>query len=106
MSLLSVILFIILQSGKSLILQKKRAFAKYYDNVEDSRDISGFSRFLSGGIGGISSQLSTSLLYIFPQVRGLIFLRTGIYPIETLKVTPRAFECCSTLTLTLDANDE
>ncbi|KDR83676.1 hypothetical protein GALMADRAFT_110441 [Galerina marginata CBS 339.88] len=44
----------------------KRAFAKYFDKVEDSRDISGFSRFLSGGIGGISSQLS-------------------IYPIETLK---------------------
>ncbi|KAF8913961.1 mitochondrial carrier domain-containing protein [Gymnopilus junonius] len=44
----------------------KRAFAKYYDLVEDSRDISGFSRFLSGGIGGISSQLT-------------------IYPIETLK---------------------
>ncbi|KAJ7129594.1 mitochondrial carrier domain-containing protein [Mycena epipterygia] len=44
----------------------KRAFARYWDNVEDSRDISGVSRFLSGGIGGISSQLS-------------------IYPIETLK---------------------
>ncbi|KAF8165282.1 mitochondrial carrier [Crassisporium funariophilum] len=44
----------------------KRAFAKYWDKVEDSRDISGISRFLSGGIGGISSQLS-------------------IYPIETLK---------------------
>ncbi|KAH7920164.1 mitochondrial carrier [Leucogyrophana mollusca] len=44
----------------------KRAFAKYVDHVEDSRDISGTSRFLSGGIGGISSQLS-------------------IYPIETLK---------------------
>ncbi|KAJ3505885.1 hypothetical protein NLJ89_g7175 [Agrocybe chaxingu] len=44
----------------------KRAFAKYWDKVEDSRDISGVSRFLSGGIGGISSQLS-------------------IYPIETLK---------------------
>ncbi|KAH7914187.1 mitochondrial carrier [Hygrophoropsis aurantiaca] len=44
----------------------KRTFAKYIDHVEDSRDISGTSRFLSGGIGGISSQLS-------------------IYPIETLK---------------------
>ncbi|EGO01954.1 hypothetical protein SERLA73DRAFT_177617 [Serpula lacrymans var. lacrymans S7.3] len=44
----------------------KRAFAKYWDHVEDSRDISGVSRFLSGGIGGLSSQLS-------------------IYPIETLK---------------------
>ncbi|TFK43469.1 mitochondrial carrier [Crucibulum laeve] len=44
----------------------KRAFAKYWDKVEDPREISGVSRFLSGGIGGISSQLS-------------------IYPIETLK---------------------
>ncbi|KAJ7498844.1 mitochondrial carrier [Mycena latifolia] len=44
----------------------KRAFAQYWDKVDDSRDISGVSRFLSGGIGGISSQLS-------------------IYPIETLK---------------------
>ncbi|EEB92040.1 hypothetical protein MPER_09505, partial [Moniliophthora perniciosa FA553] len=44
----------------------KRAFAKYWDNVDDPRNISGVSRFLSGGIGGISSQLS-------------------IYPIETLK---------------------
>ncbi|KAI0307316.1 mitochondrial carrier domain-containing protein [Multifurca ochricompacta] len=44
----------------------KRFFARYADNVEDIRDISGTSRFLSGGIGGITSQLS-------------------IYPIETLK---------------------
>ncbi|KAG1872678.1 mitochondrial carrier [Suillus tomentosus] len=44
----------------------KRAFAQYWDRVEDTRDISGTSRFLSGGLGGISSQLS-------------------IYPIETLK---------------------
>ncbi|KAF8450601.1 mitochondrial carrier domain-containing protein [Boletus edulis BED1] len=44
----------------------KRAFGKYWDHVEDPRDISGSSRFLSGGIGGIASQLS-------------------IYPIETLK---------------------
>ncbi|PWN48265.1 mitochondrial carrier [Violaceomyces palustris] len=44
----------------------KRAFAKYVDNVSDSRDISGTSRFMSGGFGGITSQLA-------------------IYPIETLK---------------------
>jgi solute carrier family 25 phosphate transporter 23/24/25/41 len=44
----------------------KRAFAKYVDNVQDSRDISGTSRFMSGGIGGITSQLA-------------------IYPVETLK---------------------
>ncbi|KAF5388157.1 hypothetical protein D9615_000463 [Tricholomella constricta] len=44
----------------------KRAFAEYWDKVDDPREISGVSRFLSGGIGGISSQLS-------------------IYPIETLK---------------------
>ena len=35
----------------------KRAFAKYVDGVHDSRDISGVSRFVSGGIGGITSQL-------------------------------------------------
>lgn len=44
----------------------KRAFAKYVDHVQDSRDISGSSRFMSGGIGGITSQLA-------------------IYPVETLK---------------------
>jgi solute carrier family 25 (mitochondrial phosphate transporter), member 23/24/25/41 len=44
----------------------KRAFAKYVDGVSDSRDISGGSRFMSGGIGGITSQLA-------------------IYPVETLK---------------------
>ncbi|KXN89640.1 Calcium-binding mitochondrial carrier SAL1 [Leucoagaricus sp. SymC.cos] len=45
---------------------QKRAFAKYWDHVDDPREISSVSRFLSGGIGGISSQLS-------------------IYPLETLK---------------------
>ncbi|THH14673.1 hypothetical protein EW146_g5689 [Bondarzewia mesenterica] len=44
----------------------KRMFARYVDGVDDLRDISGVSRFLSGGLGGISSQLT-------------------IYPIETLK---------------------
>jgi hypothetical protein len=37
---------------------QKRLFAHYVDNVEDVREISGTSRFLSGGIGGITSQLS------------------------------------------------
>lgn len=44
----------------------KRAFAHYWDCVDDPRKISGTSRFLAGGIGGISAQLS-------------------IYPIETVK---------------------
>ncbi|KAI0940015.1 hypothetical protein AcV5_001236 [Taiwanofungus camphoratus] len=44
----------------------KRMFARYWDKVDDPREISGVSRFLSGGMGGITSQLS-------------------IYPIETLK---------------------
>ncbi|KAG8820935.1 hypothetical protein FRC17_009975 [Serendipita sp. 399] len=39
----------------------KRMFAKYYDHVEDSREISGTSRFLSGGIGGLTSQLSIDM---------------------------------------------
>lgn len=51
-------------------------FAKYLDNVSDARDISGFSRFMSGGIGGITSQLGTCA-HISPP--------TAIYPIETLK---------------------
>ncbi|GJJ07618.1 hypothetical protein Clacol_001822 [Clathrus columnatus] len=46
--------------------QTKRLFARHWDHVEDSRNISGTSRFISGGIGGITSQLF-------------------IYPIETLK---------------------
>lgn len=37
---------------------QKRTFAKYWDHVDDPREISSVSRFLSGGIGGISSQLS------------------------------------------------
>jgi solute carrier family 25 phosphate transporter 23/24/25/41 len=36
----------------------KRAFAKYWDNVDDVREISGGSRFMAGGIGGLTSQLS------------------------------------------------
>ena len=39
---------------------QKRFFAHYVDDVEDIRDISGTSRFMSGGIGGITSQLSES----------------------------------------------
>ena len=38
----------------------KRLFARYVDGVEDPRYISGTSRFISGGIGGITSQLCKS----------------------------------------------
>ncbi|KAG8903969.1 hypothetical protein FRB99_002448 [Tulasnella sp. 403] len=44
----------------------KRFFAKHWDQVDDPSQISGASRFVSGGIGGIVSQFS-------------------IYPLETLK---------------------
>ncbi|QRV77972.1 hypothetical protein RhiJN_05987 [Ceratobasidium sp. AG-Ba] len=44
----------------------KRFFARYVDEVEDIRDISVASRFISGGIGGITSSFV-------------------IYPVETLK---------------------
>lgn len=43
----------------SLFFQK-RMFAKYWHHVDDPRDISSTSRFLAGGIGGITSQLSES----------------------------------------------
>ncbi|KAG2013565.1 mitochondrial carrier protein RIM2 [Coprinopsis cinerea AmutBmut pab1-1] len=60
----------------------KRAFAKYWDKVEDPREISQLSRFLSGGIGGISSQLS-------------------IYPIETLKTQMMSSDKRRTITESL-----
>lgn len=44
----------------------KRFFAKYWDCVPDQTEISGTSRFISGGIGGLTSQWI-------------------IYPVETLK---------------------
>lgn len=43
-------------------------FAKYVDGVEDSRDISGVSRFISGGIGGITSQLGKCPLHQYGWV--------------------------------------
>jgi solute carrier family 25 (mitochondrial phosphate transporter), member 23/24/25/41 len=39
-------------------LFQKRFLGKYWDKVEDSKDISGASRFIAGGMGGITSQLS------------------------------------------------
>ncbi|KAH7105444.1 mitochondrial carrier [Auriculariales sp. MPI-PUGE-AT-0066] len=44
----------------------KRFFAQHWDHVDDPSQISGASRFMSGGIGGLTSQLA-------------------IYPIETVK---------------------
>ena len=51
----------VLYGLKTFFSGKKRAFAKYVDHVDDSRNISGTSRFLSGGIGGLTSQLCKSL---------------------------------------------
>jgi hypothetical protein len=47
---------------------QKRFFAQYVDNVEDVREISGTSRFLSGGLGGITSQLSECPLVVMREV--------------------------------------
>lgn len=65
---------------------QKRFFAQYVDHVQDSRDISGTSRFVSGGIGGITSQLCESnaieaFVVVLPENS-----YSAIYPIETLKV--------------------
>lgn len=68
---------------------KKRLFAQYVDGVEDSRDISGVSRFISGGIGGITSQLGALLGFYGIQIDShpnSVFC-AAIYPVETLKVT-------------------
>lgn len=47
---------------------QKRFFARYVDNVEDVREISGTSRFMSGGLGGITSQLSERPLVTMREV--------------------------------------
>lgn len=74
--------------------------------MEDSRDISGVSRFLSGGIGGISSQLSEYDSYLNTFLAS-ISRSTGIYPIETLKVCPSTMSFVSTsLKAMPDTNDE
>ncbi len=61
-------------------------FAKYWDHVDDPREISGVSRFLSGGIGGISSQLCKSRHLILSDLHFMLLVSLGIYPVETLKV--------------------
>jgi hypothetical protein len=48
------------------------------DRVEDVQDISGTSRFISGGIGGITSQLSKSSHYIQLVDSDLRFLQVYI----------------------------
>lgn len=58
-------------------------FAKYWDKVEDPREISGVSRFLSGGIGGLTSQLS--MCPVSDNLITVLSAYLGIYPIETLK---------------------
>lgn len=67
-------------------------FAQYVDHVEDPREISGVSRFLSGGMGGIASQLSTFQSSAFPP-RVLTKLIVGIYPIETMKASNSRMSC-------------
>ena len=52
---------------------QKRFFAQYVDNVEDVREISGTSRFLSGGMGGITSQLSECPLVTMREAFSLTF---------------------------------
>lgn len=64
---------------------QKRTFAQYWDHVDDPREISSVSRFLSGGIGGITSQLS-ELPSFSMMMAGLNPHIRGIYPLETLKV--------------------
>ncbi|TFY79868.1 hypothetical protein EWM64_g4142 [Hericium alpestre] len=62
----------------------KRVFAQYVDKVEDPREISGTSRFLSGGMGGIASQLCMHTFLLFCS-HLTDPLPSAIYPIETLK---------------------
>jgi solute carrier family 25 phosphate transporter 23/24/25/41 len=52
-------------------IEQKRLFAQYWDEVSDTREISGVSRFLSGGIAGLTSQLCEfheSVLCLDPDI--------------------------------------
>ena len=71
--------------------------------MDDTREISGSSRFLSGGIGGISSQLSQ---YSRSNTYQVLTLVSGIYPIETLKVYSGHQRAWFWVDIWLDANDE
>lgn len=55
-----------IRGADAFVPAQKRFLARYWDHVADQTEISGTSRFISGGIGGITSQLM-------------------IYPVETLK---------------------
>lgn len=77
--------FLVFSLRVLILMFQKRAFAKYWDHVDDPREISSVSRFLSGGIGGISSQLSERPA-TFLTMTSLTFAPKGIYPLETLKV--------------------
>jgi hypothetical protein len=50
----------------------KRVFAQHWDCVPDQTLISNTSRFISGGIGGVISQLSKFERFVFESVE-LIF---------------------------------
>jgi len=73
MSLLLAAIVHLHGSPLTFVLQK-RAFAKHWDKVDDPRDIHGVSRFLSGGIGGLSSQLSMEV-QLFLLRRNDVFFR-------------------------------
>jgi hypothetical protein len=62
-------------TGLTLLTRdQKRFLARYWDKVDDQSQISGSSRFLSGGLGGISSQFAIYPVRSFPS----------FYPFECL----------------------
>ncbi|KAL0070700.1 hypothetical protein AAF712_001921 [Marasmius tenuissimus] len=73
----------------------KRAFAKYWDDVDDPRNISGLSRFISGGIGGITSQL-----IVGPSQIGLL----GVFPYSAIDMS--TFEALKLAYLRSTGKDE
>lgn len=54
--------------------QSKKFLAKYWDKVSDPADLSPSSRFISGGIGGITSQFS---IYALETLKTRIQSETG-----------------------------
>lgn len=74
----------------------KRWFARNVDHCAVA-DISGSSRFVAGGIGGVTSQLRRSTVKAFATSADLHLRIAVIYPLETWFVREKSLVTCDCL---------
>lgn len=91
--------------GPSNQRQQKRFLAKYVDKVDDPSKISGVSRFVSGGMGGIISQFCEREVLVITLVLIRIIGSSDIPPGDS-QGEIRGLEEMSNADLDLDSNDE